>query len=157
MTSVDTSSSADEVRALVIRHRVVWELRPAYVMTDRGKVEIGFDVELYGTHTPTSHPSPGCPECIAVWEAMRTVALAALPRDHRDSVYNIERFQPAFHYAPARQSPGAHDRADVQLTISVRHREGFLDDVDPCEERCSREIVDNLRRLGVPEHVWRRR
>lgn len=141
-----------------MRHRIVYELRPAYVMTDRGRVQIGLAVELYGTHTPSATPpTPGCPHGCAVWEAMRMIALAVVPSARRDSIYVIERFDPSFHIASARQQPGAHDRADVHLTISVRHREGFLDDVDACEQRCTREIVDNLRRLGVPEHTWRRR
>ena len=38
---------------------------------------------------------------------------------------------------------------EVVVAIRIEHRHGFFDPVDPCEERCLKEMCEKLTELGV--------
>src|SRR5262249_6566750 len=132
----------------------------AYSMDSGQRMQIGFDVELCGTHSQgvlDGHepaPSPGCERCVRVWEHLNEIGRAVLPPEDRQSGYYIERFRPALSYYVKRRPRPNVDRPDVELVIEIRHREGFNREVDPCESRCLQDIVSSLRSLGVQEGTW---
>jgi hypothetical protein len=143
----------DELRELVLRYRVTYDIRPAHTALPDRLLTIGYDVELLGTHPPGSRVlAPGCPLCVEVWRALRRIALAVLPSDtHRISRYELEPFDRALH-----MDMGARDhREDVVLPVEVRHKEGYNEPADVCEERCLHEITADLRALGVQSGRWR--
>lgn len=39
------------LRDLVFQHKVVFEIRPAYAVADDRRLQVGFDVEISGTHS----------------------------------------------------------------------------------------------------------
>jgi hypothetical protein len=149
-----------QLRELVMRHKVVYELRPAYAMVDEQRRQVGFDVEVCGTHGQgvldghEPQPAPGCERCVAVFHDLVDVAKAVLPPADRPTGYYIEPFDQSLHYFTKRRPAARRDRPDVMLTIEVRHREGFDREVDPCESRCVQEIVASLRALGAQEGTW---
>ena len=135
------------LRDLVQRYRVCWEVWPDYLMLAGRKQQIGFQLELSGTHEAgTEHPTPGCQHCRKVFAALQVIAVHILPREERPSVYDIESFEPAIHYSPARGN-----RPEVSLTIRIGHREHFDRPVDECEVRCLEEMKQRLRELGASE------
>lgn len=146
-----TKSSLGESPAvlceLVQRYRVCWEVWPDYLMVGRRKQQIGFQLELSGTHEAgVKHPTPGCQHCRRVFAALQVIAVHILPREERPSVYDIESFEPAIHYAPIRGN-----RSEVSLTIRIGHRSHFERSVDECEVRCLEEMKQRLRDLGASE------
>lgn len=57
--------------------------------------------------------------------------------------------RPALIYDPKRQP-----RADVELTLEIRHRRDCNAEIDGCEKRCRAEIVAALRSFGTGEGTW---
>src|SRR3990170_3796561 len=50
-----------DLKQLVKRYRICWEVLPEYVYEDHERRQTGFRLELVGTHEPgVDHPEPGC-------------------------------------------------------------------------------------------------
>lgn len=133
----------------VRQHRVTWELGAWQELVEHQPTTVGFELRLFGQHDPHVQASPGCPECISLHERLRAVAEAALPREHRPTRYEIEPFEAAF-----RLRPESEWKPEVQLTVRIVHREGYLRPLDECEKRCAEEIQLALRGLGVQPRTW---
>jgi len=150
---IDAGRSNDlpELRHLVRKHRVCWEVWPeAHLQGGDRRVIVGYDVELYGTHDRPAHPpAPGCVECRTVHRALTRIARYALPRDHRPTRYDVDVFDSALHYSPRRRS-----RADVTLVIRLHHRIHFHAPIDECQRVCLRDIETALALLGVQRGDW---
>lgn len=131
------------------QHRVTWELGPWQELVDQRPTTVGFELRLFAQHAPDAGAMPGCPECRSLHEKLRSVALAAFPKEHRPTQYEIEPFDASFHLRPESEwTP------EVQLTVRLVHREGYLRPLDECEKRCADEIQRALRRLGVQPKKW---
>jgi len=138
------------LRQLVERFRICWEVWPEYIIVGRGKRQIGFVLELSGTHAPgAEHPSPGCRHCQEVFRALQLIGANILPREIRDSSYEIGPYDQEIHYSHLRQN-----RPDVTLSIRVHHRSGFERPVDACEVRCLTEMKQQLAVLGACAGQW---
>lgn len=145
-TRLTPAESPAVLRELVQRYQVCWEVWPEFIMVGREKRQIGFALELSGTHERSvEHPTPGCSHCRAVFAALQTIAVYILPREERPSPYEIETYDQSIHYSSKRR-----DRADISPTIRILHREGFEQPVDECEVRCLEEMKRRLREMGVP-------
>lgn len=135
---------------LVQRFRVCWEVsRGLHVMGHEIR-QIGFSLVLYGTHEPgVEHPIPGCEHCRHVFAALQTIAAYLLPRERRESSYDVGTFDQAIHFARERDN-----RPDVELAITIYHRHGYERPVDACEIRCLEEMKQRLKELGACERHW---
>lgn len=133
----------------VRQHRVAWELGPWQELVERRPLVVGFELRLFGQHRPHSGAVLGCPQCVSLHEKLRSIALAVLPHEHRPTKYEVEPFAAALHLRPESQwTP------EVQLTVRIVHRDGYLLPLDECEKRCADEIQRALRRLGVQPKSW---
>ncbi len=78
MTSV--IELASHVRDLVQRHHVLWSILPKHLPASLNGQRIGFDIELWGSHT---HPSDAghveCSECRKVVESLNEIASYIAP------------------------------------------------------------------------------
>lgn len=138
---------------LVTRYQVCWEVYPHEEIWKGERVQTGFDLELYGTHPKgADHPSPGCPQCIEVYDALEAIALAIVPEERRPSQYELSSFDQSIRYSHLR-----NDRPDVLLTITIAHRADPLATIDECEVRCLDEMRGRLRDLGAARHTWQYR
>ena len=138
------------LKELAQRYRVRWEVWPAYTMLNGRRLQIGFELELSGTHEPgVEHATPGCEHCRRVFLGLIEIADWILPREKRPSRYDLEPYQRAIHYSQKRGN-----RPDVSLNIKILHREDGLRAVDACEERCLEEMQRRLRELGASEGRW---
>ena len=136
---------------LVKRHQVCWEVWPEYLIVGGKQQQVGFELELSGTHEPgTEHVSPGCPACRHVYRALHSIADSILPKDERPSRYEIGPYEQALRYSAVRGN-----RPDVTLSLKIVHRRGFDQPVDQCEMRCLEEMKQCLRQLGACERQWR--
>ena len=144
-------SKYEQIKDLVQKHKVCWEVWPEELLGSNGKkVQIGFELTLIGTHYNPEHlPWPGCDECYKVYQDLHNIAVWILPKEKRDSRYELQFFDFAIRSTPKRKS-----RSDIELTIKILHREGFERPVDLCEVRCLNEMERKLRQLGAPEGEW---
>lgn len=133
----------------VRQHHVTSELGPWKELVEHRPVTVGFELRLFGQHSPHSGASPGCGECVALYRKLRAIAFAAFPREHRPTKYEVAPFDAALHLRPESQwTP------EVQLAVRLVHREGYLGPLDECEKRCAGEIQEALRGLGVQPKTW---
>jgi hypothetical protein len=142
-------NSDNALKGLITKYRICWSTYPERALVDETLRQIGFRLELYGTHPPdVVHADPGCVHCHEVWTALKTVADSITPPRERDLEYDIETFDDAIHYSKLRKS-----RPDVELHIQIIHKSGF-GPVDECENRCLNEMTTKLERLGAPKDLW---
>ncbi len=140
------------LKELVERFRVCWEVWPEYVYVEREKRQIGFALELYGTHEPgTGHVDPGCRHCQRVFAALQTIADWIQPRDLRPSMYEIAPYDQSISYSSVRDN-----REDVCLALRILHRSGFERPVGKCQVQCLEEMKQRLRELGACDRRWSR-
>ena len=143
----NTKSLTDLVR----QFRVCWEVSPEYAYVNQERRQVGFDLELYGTHEPwVEHPSPDCDHCLRVFRALQTIAEGIVPQEYRPSRSDLGIYDQAIHYARKRA-----ERPDVVLPIQITHREDYERPVDGCENQCLTEMKQRLREIGAYEGRWK--
>ncbi len=137
------------IKEWVLKHRVTWEVGAWQEMVESQVMTVGFELRLFGRHTANVHASPGCDDCIFLFERLRSIALAAFPKEHRPTKYEIDPPDASLH-----QRPESGWVPEVQLTAHIVHRENYLRPIDGCERRCAEEIQRSLRALGVQPKTW---
>lgn len=154
VTEKQTENEFQLLSDLVAAHKVCYEVWPEKHLGPNGKIcQIGFELTLIGTHYNPEHlPWPGCDECYKVYQDLHNIAVWILPKEKRDSRYEVQIFDSAMRRTPKRKF-----RSDIELTIKILHREGLEGPVDACEIRCLNEMKTKLRELGVTEGEWRAR
>lgn len=140
---------------IVKRHRVFFEVVPAKEWAEDGIVCIGYDLQIYGTHEGGSRGAlPGCARCTEVWRELRELGESVIPADlSRASRYHIRPFDSALRSSSVTDRED-RNREDVLLVIEIRHKRQFFAPVDPCEERCLKEMVMKLKEFGAKEGRW---
>jgi len=140
-----------DLQMLVAAYQVCFESYPIWhVPRGGGKVAIGYELDLCGTHHHPKHPpKPGCDECRPVRHALMLIARSILPSDDRPSRYAIEPFDMAIHFSPRRKM-----RREIVLAIDIVHRGAFDRPIDACETRCLREMTEKLKALGARAECW---
>ena len=144
------NSAPSNLKELVQRFRICWEALPDCYYVKKEKRQIGFTLELTGTHeSGVEHPEPGCQHCRHVRQALREIADWIIPKESRDSDYDISGYDQSIQYTAVRKF-----RPDVSLRIWIRHRSGFDREVDACEVRCLGEMTQRLTEIGARKTQW---
>ena len=155
-TSQPTSGAAktmQELRGLIGQHRVCWEVLPEQTPVEGQKpLQVGFALMLYGAHAPAAHPSPGCDTCKQIYRDLGKIAQWIMPKEERQSRYEISMYDSAIGYSPVRGN-----RPDVTVVIKILHRTAFDRPIDECEILCLNEMKATLSDLGAQEKRWRER
>lgn len=137
------------LRRWIRDHRVCWEVSSLQEVNQQGRVAVGYELHLFARHAAGVRANPGCSECRDLHEKLRAIAVFVLPREHRPTRYEIAPFDASFHLRPESEWV-----PEVQLTLEIVHRQGYLRPIDECELRCAREIEDRLHALGAPSRAW---
>ncbi len=136
-----------QLRELVRRHQVCYEVWPENLVSNGQIVKVGFALELEGTHEhPDSEVLPGCRHCQEVFNDLRRIAEWIMPAEGRPTTYEVQPFDRAIRYSPKRKR-----HPEISLIIKIIHRQGFNQPVDECEQMCLREMRQKLVELGVLE------
>jgi hypothetical protein len=144
------TGAPQRLKEFVQRFRICWEALPDCYYVKNEKRQIGFTLELTGTHEAgVDHPQPGCQNCRHVHQALREIADWIIPKEKRDSDYEILPFDQSIQYTKVRKF-----RPDVSLRISIRHRSGFDRELDACEVRCLGEMTQRLTAIGAQKAQW---
>lgn len=145
----------DDLRGIVQRHRVFFEVVPAREVTEQGIRPVGYDLRVYGTHEGGSRgAAPGCERCLEVWRDLRELGRGVIPSDRgRTSRYGIRPFDSALRSDSVVDSQD-RNREDVLLVIEIRHEKDFFAPIDPCEDQCVKEMIGTLKALGAKEGHW---
>jgi hypothetical protein len=149
MSTAISDESDAQLRELVRRHRVTWESCRELAVCDGELAAVGFTIELLAVHDQPAHPpSPGCPECTPVREALQRICSAVLPRGEHASWYDV-------HVGTGLEmDPHRDGRTELSATIEVLHRGTVNRPPDECERACLAEIKSRLAQLGVQHGRW---
>lgn len=136
----------DDLKQLVKDYKVSWAVYPEWGPDERWESQkVGYDLELVGTHFQPQHaPSPGCPECSEVYDALHRIGEWILPKGEHATRYQIDRFD-----GRLATSPRHGFRQEVTLTIRIVHRGDYRRPIDECESTCLLDMERNLSALGA--------
>ncbi|MGB7291765.1 MAG: hypothetical protein WBD99_06320 [Thermodesulfobacteriota bacterium] len=143
-----------DLKKLVNKHRVCWEVWPLFYLGKDGvKVQIGFDLEIFGTHS-NKHPTlePGSQESAEILKDLKKVAEFIIPRDKQYCRSEIQVFDNLIQFSPLRKF-----RDDFTVGIKITHRSGYERPVDACEIECLKQIEERLKQLGAQKGHWKYR
>ena len=144
------SSIPPTLKESVERFHVRWEALPDCYYVKKVKRQIGFHLELTGSHERgVEHPQPGCEHCRKVWRALKEIADWIVPKERRDTDYDIVPYDQSIHYDALRKF-----QPEVSLRMWIRHRSGFDREVDACEVRCLNEMLQRLKEIGARKGKW---
>lgn len=141
----DATRMTEELKELVEKHTVCYEVFPDRLMVKGEPRTAGYELQLFGSHEHgTSRMTPGCEICVHTFRDLLRIAESILPREARDSKYEIREFDAALHMAPGRGL-----RPEVALSIMIEHKHDPEAPIDNCETQCLHEMEQRLRDLGV--------
>jgi hypothetical protein len=140
------------LRKLVNRHRVCWEVWPLFYLGKDGvKVQIGFDLEVIGTHPDDQNTlEPGSQESAEILQDLKKVAAFIVPQEKQLCRSEIQVYDNLIQFSPLRKF-----RDDFTVGIKITHRSGYDRPVDACEIDCLKQIEDRLKELGAQKGHWK--
>lgn len=148
--AANNQSAPPGLRDSVERFHVRWEVLPDCYYVNKQLRQIGFNLELTGSHEAgVENPQPGCEHCRKVWRALKAIADWIIPKEIRDTGYDIVPYDQSIQYDPLRKF-----QPEVSLRIWIRHRSGFDREVDACEVRCLKEMTERLKEIGARKGKW---
>lgn len=156
LNSVTNDAPMERLREIARRHQVCCEVWPERSVLEGRRIQIGFELQLCGVNSHaaevegSSHPVPGCAQCLRTYQDIRQVAEWILPNKTQPTRYEIQAFDHSIHIAPHKRK----SRNEVVVTIHIMHRHDFNRAVDECEDRCLKEMQLRLRDLGIVEGTW---
>ena len=145
-----STKTKKELRELIRRHKVYWEVRPEPVLNERDRVvKTGFQLGLRGTFENPGHPLvAGDPEYREVYRDLRQIAEGVLPSDDAEPNWRFGVYENAIDYTPS------SGRMDIEVLIKIVSDDS-RDHVDEGELRTLAEMKQKLRDLGAPRGRWR--
>jgi hypothetical protein len=147
MTQTNSQQIAEQLGAIIQKHRVCFQIWPEQLMVHGQRLQVGFQLELCGTHEPGVEPKgPGCENCYRVYEDLLRIAEWVKPQEGRASRYEIQAFDHSLHAVGKGNSP-----LEVIVTMKILHRQGIDEPLDKCEELCLKEIRQKLKELRTQE------
>lgn len=142
MTSV--KAEGERLQEFIRIHSVCYEVWPVMSYGTGEKRQVGFSIELCGTHDDSEHVSPGCHKCQVVSQHLAEVAAFVIPPEETSSSYPIQPFDHAIHFPPKRNM-----RSEVHVVLRIVHKHDYLSPLDECQSRCLSSITERLQELGV--------
>lgn len=142
----ETSSLADLVR----RYEVCWEVWPEYSLVNGHERQVGFEIELCGTHDVGDHVGRGCTSCHRIYNTLLSVAGWVLTNEDSSSVYAVGPYAQVVRYSLAHGN-----RPDIALKLKILQRERADQSTDDSQRSCLDEVKEHLAELGSCERHWR--
>jgi len=132
---------------LVREYKICCEVWPEYLLVDGERRQVGFELELLGSHSSDTYDlDPICPMCKRARAALLAIAGSIVPRP-----LNAVRYEIDTHSQSIMCAPRLGNRPFVTLSIHILHKHGFDQPIDACETDCLKQIRGHLEELGVRE------
>lgn len=145
-----TSATQPEVNSFLRSSAVLWQLWPQHAVIHGERRQIGFELELIGSHTlDSNHLDPGCTQCYQ----LRSILLAIADqlahdvfRDHDSVTYDIDP-----HSASIVCLPGLANRPCVTVSIIVTESHALDRAPGTLSDLVVSRARDYLAELGIPQ------
>ena len=132
------SETAAELRDMIARRQVCYEIWPEWAIVEGRKVKVGFELNLCAAAAP-GH-SPG----VETFERLKELAISVLPAGMAATDFEILPFDSSIHASPHRRF-----RPEVVLQVRLQHKRGFDQQIDESEQQCLRVTESQLKKFGV--------
>ncbi len=84
MNEATSNEMIERLKEHVDLHQVCYEVWPEVLMVAGERVKVGFNLELFGTHSDgESRLSPGCRKCVRTYEDLQQIAEWIMPDEER--------------------------------------------------------------------------
>lgn len=134
-----------DTKQLVQRFQVCWDVWPEYTFINHEKRQIGFELDLAGTHEDgEKHPEPGCEKCLEIYQSLIRIAEDALPERSENVTYQFEPYDQAIQYSPRRGN-----RPEVILRVRIIHRNAFERPLDAAQVQFMEDLQKRLKALDI--------
>lgn len=143
-----------DLHTLIGRHRVFYEVWPYYVLLDlrnhgspavKRRVQVGYDVDLYGTGASQElRLANGDDQVPLAVDDLKQVAQAVLPNPSDSCAIQVIPFETSLVL-----DTKEHFQPEALLRIRITHCRGLDQPVGPLEERTLQDVEGKLRALGV--------
>ncbi len=148
---MSTVATESKFNGLLSNYDVFWHLWPQRAVIDREVRQVGFELELMGSHSlDPSHLDPGCPQCRRVRSVLLAVAeyLAdqLLPNLLESVTYDIDPHSTCV-VCPA----GLANRPCVIVSVVVTHTQAFAREPAIPENFAFDGVRGCMADLGIPE------
>ena len=147
--TVEAQETEATLKEWVRQHHVTSELDAWKEVVEHQATPIGFELRLFGRYEPHVPGTPDDRERAEVFERLRSIAVAAIPKEQLQTKCEVEAFDGSLHLRPE-----SHWEPEVQIAVHILHRDGYLRPVDEWEKRCAEDVQKTLRALGVQPRVW---
>lgn len=134
------------LREFVRTHRVCWELQPHQEVWQHERRQMGVDVTLFARVFSLAE-DPGSERSLAVYEALREVALRVMPSGSPAVHCEIAPFNASF-----RLRPESYWIPEIELTIEVVHQGDAP--AGTRESDLAHGIEHRLQELGARPRQW---
>lgn len=132
---------------LVRDYNICCDVRPKYMGAGDERRQVGFDLELLGSHSSDRyHLDPTCPMCEQVRAALLAVIGRIVPSSGRSVTYEIDA-----HSKSIMWTSRLGNRPFVTLSIRILDGQKVAQPIDPFEISRLIEIKEHLEDLGVHE------
>jgi hypothetical protein len=132
---------------LVRDYNICCDVRPKYVGTGGERRQVGFDLELLGSHSSDRyHLDPTCPMCERVRAALLAVTGMIVPKSGKSVRYEIDAYSKSIMWTST-----LGNRPFLTLSIRIVNWQWFDQPIDRCEISPLIQIRERLVELGVRE------
>lgn len=143
-----TSATQPKLDDLLRSQAIVWQLWPQYAVLQGERRQIGFELELIGSHTlDASHLDPGCAQCHRIRSILVAIAenLAhEVFRNHDSVTYDIDP-----HLASIVCLPGLANRPCVTVSIIVTDNHALARATNVLSDSVVSNAREYLLELGI--------
>ena len=133
------------------QYTLFWKIWPEYVLVGSERRQVGFEVELIGSHSSDpSHIDPACAICHRVQHVLLLIAAATVEEIGHEAQDSV-RYEITDDPQSVVCSPGWGNRACVAISIHILHKRGFDHPVSQAEADFLESIRTHLLELGLSQ------
>lgn len=144
------AETSEALRAWVREARVTFEVSPLREQVDGRRLQVGVAVQLFARLPKQAHMDPGSALARRLQTRLRTVARAVAPEAHPAVRCRVDPARAAIYLRPE-----AHFAPEVQVTLRIEHRDGYLRPLTTEQRQCAEQAREGLTALGCRARSWR--
>ncbi len=128
-------------------NKAAWDVEPLFEMQKGGRVQVGFELDLYARVPPGKAYAE--PVLEGLWDRLREIAESLLAQLGPDARIEVDPFE-----AADRLRPETQFAPEVLLQARSFHASHYFAPVDEGERAQMRPIEERLRELGLRARSW---
>lgn len=147
--SGERTTMHEEFYSWIKNHKVCFEIAPFNCLHNSEIKQLGFELHLYAQYDGHPMKDPANADAHNLYFGLLRIAHGAIPSIMSGCRYEVGNCDSSF-----RLRPETGLMEEVQLVLTIVHRENFFETVDKTEAVFMEEIKKRLIGMGVQMQVW---